>query len=547
MARTLTRPARSRRHAGSRGQPATDAISQAAVRAMADPRLYPDRPAVVELRETHVSRVFLAGTRAYKTKKPVLLPFLDCRRLERRRELCEEEIRLNRRLAPDIYLGIRALVPAAGEPGFALADPGQPGAVEYAVEMVRYDEERTLERTLRRGELRAEDLRRLGALLAAFHAACPVADPQAALAAMRRAIGETFESLWAQPLVDPAALWACERFMGAFLAGRRPELLARGRRGLVREGHGDLRAEHVLLGASLAVVDCLEFDPALRRTDVAADLAFLVMDLHRLGAAACAGELVAAYRQAGGEPGDDALVAFFAAYRALVRAKVALLRAEQVAAGEPRDPLVAEARGLIELARRLCWQGRLPALLLIAGVPASGKSQVAAALAAAAGVEVIGSDVTRKRMAGLAPKARAAPALYAPARSRATYAELGRLAAAALSCRPTVIVDGTFRRRADRAAFLDALGGACEPVLLECVAPAAVLLERARRREREPGRVSDADAAVVARERGSWEPAEEFPPARHIALRTDRPLAQTLDALAGALDERVAIPEPARR
>jgi predicted kinase len=182
----------------------------------------------------------------------------------------------------------------------------------------------------------------------------------------------------------------------------------------------------------------------------------------------------------------------------------------------------------------------MPLLLAIGGVPASGKSWLADAIAAASGLGVIRSDVVRKGMIGLAPHERAGAAAYAPRRSLETYARLGRLAASELRRQRGAIVDATFRRAADRAAFLDALGPAGAPVLVECIAPAHVLAARARTRALDPDRFSDADQALVERERRSWQPPDEIAPARHFVIRTDRPVDQTLAAVEAMLDHRLA-------
>ena len=191
----------------------------------------------------------------------------------------------------------------------------------------------------------------------------------------------------------------------AVLAGRRAELRRRAAAGLVRDGHGDLRAEHVVLERGIEIVDCVEFDPALREIDVGLDLAFLVMDLMRRDERLAAA-LVSAYREAGGDPGDDALVAFFAAQRALIRAKVALVRAGQVD-GADAARRRADAAALLELAGRLGWRVRLGAAAIVCGAAASGKSTLAAALAERAGATVLSSDIVRKELVGVPATARA--------------------------------------------------------------------------------------------------------------------------------------------
>ena len=191
--------------------------------------------------------------------------------------------------------------------------------------------------------------------------------------------------------------------------GSRSELLdERAAGGRVRDCHGDLRAEHVVLGPQLSVVDCVEFDPSLRTLDVADDLAFLVMDLTRLGADSPAAALVDSYREAGGDCGDDALLAFFAVHRALVRAKVQFVRAAQHPANsEVRTSAIANGRGFVTLAERFAWRARTPGVLVICGVPACGKSYLARELSRASGFAVLSADVVRKDIAGLSPHERA--------------------------------------------------------------------------------------------------------------------------------------------
>lgn len=276
-------------------------------------------------------------------------------------------------------------------------------------------------------------------------------------------------------------LAAGARFFDAFVTGRRDTLAARAASGRIRDGHGDLRLEHVLLlDDGVTVYDSVEFDPALREIDVGSDLAFLVMELVAAGAEAHAGELVAAYRDAGGDPGEDSLVAFYAAYRAMVRAKVAYL-----ADGEPT--------WLVEVAERLRWRARLPVVLVLCGVTATGKSTLAGHLAEASGVALLDSDRVRKELAGIEPTSRAGDEVYGREVSRQTYEELGKRAAERTRDCGGVVIDATCRRLQERRALLRPLEGSVAPILfVECRAPRRVLLERARRRERDPRRQSDA-------------------------------------------------------
>jgi len=501
----------------------------------------------VDRRETHGSWVLLTRTRAYKVKKPVVMAFLDYGTLARRREMCRAEVELNRRTAPGIYLGVRAIV-AEGE-CVTLAREDAPDAIEYAVEMRRFRESDTLASALAAGVATAADARRIGARLARFHAGCAPVVLGGGAEAVKRSLDDDFASL-STLLADDAALArelvAAERCADGLLGARWAELDARAREGRVRDGHGDLRTEHVLLDPEVPLVDAIEFDPGLRRIDVGLDLAFLVMDLHAAGRPEMARALVDSYRDAGGDPGDDRLIAFFAAYRARVRAKVALLRARQLAA-HPAAAVGARegAAGLLRLGSRLLWEAREPAVIAIAGVSASGKSTLAGALGERAGRPVLSSDVVRKGLIGLAPGDRAPGSAYEADVTDATYRELGRRAAAEAG---TVIVDATFHRRALRDAFRAALGSAASHlVFVECRAPAAELDRRLRARSRDHRRVSDATAAVLRRQLADRDPLDEVPAARHVLVRSDQPVEHLAAAVEAALDLRTVSRAPQPR
>jgi hypothetical protein len=508
--------------------------------AMAAPSFYGTGVADVVVHETHISWVFLAGDAAYKLRKPVVFPFLDYGTPARRRHMCDEEVRLGRRLAPDLYRGVRAVVPADG--GFALADADDERASEHVVEMRRFDERDTLAARLDRGQVGEPEMRALARRIADFHARAERA-PAGSFgpAQVAATVSENFATLigHAGDLGDPR-LAAAHRFAVAFVHGRHAELAERAALH-VRDCHGDLRAEHVLLeDGRVEVFDPVEFDPALRRIDVAADLAFLVMELAEVGRPELGTALVEEYRAAGGDAGGDALLAFYAAYRAWVRAKVACLRAGELPPGERREGELGHARSLAALAERLSWRARRPLVLVICGSAATGKTHLAGALAEASGLEQISSDVVRKRLAGL-PVDRPAPAReYSEAASLGTYAELGARAAAATRG-GGALVDATFRRRSHRDAFRRGYGAAQpEPVFVECRAPAAVVAERARARELEPGRTSDATAEIATRQRDEFEPLDEVEAGRHLVLRTDRGTWAVVDELEALLDARLA-------
>jgi aminoglycoside phosphotransferase family enzyme/adenylate kinase family enzyme len=482
---------------------------------------------LVELRETHISWVFLTADRAYKVKKPVRFSYVDYATAERRHAMCRAEVELNRRLAPNVYLGIRALVPAEGG-GLVLGAEDDAAAVDHAVEMRRFDERHTLAARIAAGTAGVPEVVAVGAVLARFHAAAP-AVAAAGAERIKRVLDDNFASL--EMIADATmrtSLMRGEHLAASLLEARWDELDWRAERGRVRDGHGDLRLEHVLLEDAVEVVDCVEFNSDLRRIDVAEDLAFLMMELHAAGRPDLAVALVRAYRQAGGDPGDDRLLAFFAAYRAQVRAKVALTAADQTASSRRRQ----RASELIRLARRLQWAATTPSVIVIAGVAAAGKSTVAAALAEECGFARVSSDLVRKRRAGVAATERAPDALYDDRTNRETYAAMGEQAQGLAST--GVIVDATFRRRADRDAFFRALGDDVPVLVVECRAPLHVLERRAVARQADPRNVSDADRAVVLAQAAAFDALDEIPADRHAIVRTDQPTSRIVELIADA-------------
>ncbi len=493
-----------------------------------------DSEGPVAMRETHASWVFLTGDRAYKVKKPVRLAFLDYGTLSRRREACLEEVRVNRELSPDLYLGVRTILRDGGG-RLRLGPEDAPGALEYAVEMLRFDEADTVEELLASGRLTPAHIRAIGALIAGFHrSATPVAggEPQAVMARWKADVAEL------RRLAHPVG-WDLDlmgRFCESFLRRGAREIEGRVREGLVRDGHGDLRCEHVLAGDRVRLVDRIEFDPALRRIDVSADLAFLAMDLEAKGRRRAVEELLDAYRAGGGDPGSRELFSFYCAQRALVRAKVALLRAAQLEGG-PAEEALARAEGLWHLAELLCWRARGPLAIVVCGPAASGKSTLARELARRSDLRVVSSDALRKRMAGLAATDRAGPELYTAERTRATYEMLARETEAALQEGRGVIVDATCRSRGDRAALLATLRrhqGAW--LFVRCVVSRRTLLARAAARMGSPERVSDATPEIAAEQASAFEDLDEVPAGNVLELDAEQPPAARARAVIEALD-----------
>ena len=510
--------------------------------ALADPETYEARPAV-EVHETHASWVFLAGPSAYKVKKPVRLAFLDYSTLERRRAACREEVRVNRELAPGIYLGVRAIVPA-GE-GFRLAPPDAPGAVEYAVHMRRFEDADTLQGAISARSLTDAQIREVARRLAEFHRRCPTCpggEPQRLLGGWETNLRE-LERLDHPPDWQPQVMHG---FAAAFVNAHRGEIERRVAAGEVRDGHGDLRCEHVLLGSGVRVVDRIEFDPELRHMDVAQDLAFLAMDLEAHGRRRAARALVDAYRQAGGSPASDELRSFYCAYWALVRAKVALITSES-RHGRPRGRERARAGRLWTLAQRYCWRARRPLAIVVCGPAGSGKSTLAAALADCSGLRVVCSDAVRKRHAGLAPTERARPEHYTAGFTQAVYRLLSAEALTELEHSGGVIVDATCHRRSERAELFRLLNrGDVTFLAVRCRVTRATALARATARMHSEDRVSDATPEVAAAQFDRFEELDELPTASVLQLDGQQSTDGLVLEVLRAADERLGAADKAR-
>ncbi|MGD9601220.1 MAG: AAA family ATPase [Gammaproteobacteria bacterium] len=456
--------------------------------------------------ETHISIVLLAGDDAYKFKKPVNLGFLDFSTLDARRRFCEREVALNQRYAPALYRGVRALVESPDGPGFDLAGE----VTDYAVWMRRFPDAARLDRRVEAGLADRALFVTLGEVLGSMHAGAPRAAPDSVYGAAALSSAQMLADL--DPLGalgdDVPAVLATYR---AAVADALPSLAARKAEGFVRDCHGDLHLSNlVVIDGQPCAFDCIEFSDELRFIDTLSDFAFLKMDLEFRGHAGYAHTLLNHYLATCGDYGHLHLLRLYCAYRSMVRAKVAWIGSRSLHAAARADAL-ARAMCHVRLAARYLAPTPVPRLLVTHGLSGSGKSWRSARLAETHGYIHLRSDIERRRLAGLAPGAasHSAPGagLYDAAGNAATYQRLHTLAAALLRARCTVIVDATFLRAADRAAFR-ALARALEVPfgILACEAPAATLRDRIRRRRAAGGDPSEADEAVLLRQLARQEP-----------------------------------------
>jgi aminoglycoside phosphotransferase family enzyme/predicted kinase len=486
---------------------------RALVEALQSPDCYPHPVDRVELLETHISWVLLAGDYAYKLKKPVDLGFVDFRSPEARRFYCREEIRLNRRTAPTLYLDV---VPIAGR-AHAPRVGGKGPVLEHAVRMRRFDQEALLDHIARQGWLSAAHIDALARSIARFHARLAGLPGKPGLGSSGRILAEALRNfaqmealglprVLAEPLA-PLRTWTAVE--GQALAGW---FDARERSGFVRECHGDLHLGNIALidGAPVAF-DGIEFNPGLRWIDMANDIAFTAMDLHAHALPALAHRLLNAWLETTGDYGALPGLRFYLVYRAMVRAKIAAIRASEPGiAPVDRERSLENCASFLRLATQLTRRAQ-PALLLMHGLSGSGKTTLAQTLLEALGAVRLRSDVERKRLHGLSPldRAQAEPGqgLYGPEPNRRTYERLAELAASVLDAGFPVIVDAAFLRAAERATFAALASTRRAPfAIVACVAPEAVLGERLAQRARTGADASDAGLAVLHAQIATHEP-----------------------------------------
>lgn len=497
--------------------------------------------------ETHISWVLVGRDEVIKIKRPVDLGFLDFSTPELRRRASQAEVRLNRRLAPEVYLGVE---PVTRDDRGRWRLGGEGPALDWAVRMRRLPDAERADVRLAEGRLDPTHLDAVARRLADFHATarCDAETTRhgtaAAVAAnVRENFEQTRETIGAY-LAPEEARELRER-QEAFLR-RHGELFTRRiADGRVRDGHGDLRLEHVYLrdsgngGADVTIIDCIEFNRRFRFADVAADVAFLSMDLAFHGRVDLAEAFLAAYARETGDYNLYRLVDFYESYRAFVRAKVAsMVAADGELSAATREAARETARRYYLLALAAERRPLLPPVVVaVGGVIAAGKSTVARGLSAAMGAPVVDADRTRKALLGVEPtrplREEAFAGAYRPEVTEKVYAELVHRAGAVLTSGRPVILDASFRARSLRQAARRLAREKGLPFLfVEC--RASPELCRQRLAAREAG-VSDGRLEIFQDFLARWEETEELAPEEHRVVDTARPLAETLAELRQAL------------
>ncbi|MBK1852945.1 AAA family ATPase [Marinobacter sp. 1-4A] len=494
--------------------------------ALQNPALYHHPVDGFQIIETHISQVILTGQYAYKIKKPMDFGFLDFSTLERRKHFCEEELRLNRRLAEPLYLEVLPITGTPEKP--AIGGDGEP--FEYMLKMRQFRQNQLFDQQQESGELKPELLSSLAQQVAHFHDSLepiakdkPLGTPEAVFAAMQ----ENFDQI--RPLIDDPALisqldnlevWTQTTFE------RHRDLIAQRRNdGFVRECHGDLHLANITVyDGKVTVFDCIEFNEPFRWIDVINDLAFLLMDLESRGESALANLVLNTYLEYRDDFNALPLLPLYKTYRALVRAKIALFTMGNPSLNaQEKEGLMQHYRDYAQLAEDY---SSIPNRYLLAtvGLSASGKTCVSAAMSAELGLIRLRSDVERKRLHGLAPLANSrsttGDGLYSAEANEKTYLRLATLASDLLAAGLPVIVDAACLKEKERALFAAVAESQGVPfALIHCEAPEELRKEWVRNRK---GDASEATEELLDAQKGWFEPLTVEEKTHTVHLRSDQ-------------------------
>ena len=510
------------------------------IRAMLEPAFYDHPAARPRLIETHISWVILAGDYAYKLKKPVDLGFLDFSTLEKRRFYCAEELRLNRRLAPSIYLDLVRISGPASAPRLN----GEGEAIEFAVKMKQFPQTAQLDRMLDSGKLRAEHIDAMADFIAGFHLKAEASDPRtdygepaqvhAPVAENFRQIRERITGSEHAKTLDDLEQWSEAEFRRLL-----PVFKQRKTNGWIRECHGDLHLRNLAwVDHKPLAFDCIEFNPELRWIDVISDIAFLVMDLEDRGQPSFAWRLLNRYLERTGDYAGIATLRFYLVYRALVRAKVDAIRCAQPGISErERREAGEDFSAYLKLAQRHARTGDA-ALIITHGLSGSGKSTLSQPLLERLGAIRLRSDVERKRLFGFraTESAQAAPdaGIYSAEKTDQTYTRLAELAAGLLDAGYPVIVDATFQKPEQRARFRKLAAEKQQPwIILDFTASPDTLRRRIARRQDD---ASDANLQVLEQQLQHWRPLAQEE--EQFAIRIDSEAPFDADAVAEQIRAR---------
>ena len=513
----------------------TDA-RQSLVQAMLDPGFYPKPPGQVTHKETHISHLFFAGELVYKVKKPVRYSFLDFTSLENRRYFLQEELRLNRRLAPSVYIGVLPIT--FDDLGWRLGGWGEPS--EYTLVMRRLPEKRMLPFLLETGQVTPAMMRELAEFLAGFHGAADrvtAIEPERYPGIVTQQWRENLADLepYVDKLIDPESFRAVEQFGADFIEHHSELLQRRAAQGWLRDVHGDLHTEHICCAPEgIQIFDCIEFKPEFRQCDLAAEIAFLAMDIEVRGGGGLVAPLLTRYGELLNDGELMRLLPFWKCQRALVRGKVYALRGQDGS---------ASAVKYLRYATRMTWARLQPFLVMLCGLTGSGKSTLGRELSERTGMAVINSDVIRKAIAGNSSRQFAAygEGIYSATMTEKTYRKMARAAEKLIAQGKGVILDASFLRRAQREKLVRLAEKHKIPLLvMHCSASDRTTQERLAHRQAQGRDVSDGRWEIFLRQKDAFESFDDIEPAARLELNTEAPAEALADACEKFLRSRLA-------
>ncbi|UAW97946.1 AAA family ATPase [Halopseudomonas nanhaiensis] len=501
-------------------------MSQTLLNALQDPALYDHPVTGFTVMETHISWVLLTGDFVYKIKKPVDFGFIDYSTLERRAHFCDEEVRLNRRLAPELYLGV---IPVRGSESAPRLDGDGP-VIEYLVKTRQFRQEDLLGNMQRAGTLEPQHIDSLANRLATFHRGidrAPLDSQWGEPEQIHAPVAQNFDQI--RPLLADAddldqlkqlELWAHTTFERLI-----PQLAQRKSNGFVRECHGDIYLDNVtLVDGAVTLFDCIEFNEAFRWIDVMSDVAFMAMDLEDRSLPGLSQRFVNAYLEQTGDYSGLCVLNYYKAYRAMVRAKVALLRLTQPGVTEAeRQQTMERYRGYARLAESYTAIPMRFGLLTV-GISGSGKSTLSGKLVEDFGAIRVRSDIERKRLLTDTTTNAATTGLYSAEATAQTYARLGALAASILASGYPAIIDATHLKSAQRQAMRECIelqGAPC--LMVHCKAPLETIEGWIKARQAQAEDPSDADVDVARMQHDAFEPFTEQERPFTLEVRTDQP------------------------
>jgi aminoglycoside phosphotransferase family enzyme/predicted kinase len=511
---------------------AADAKLPALVQGLLEPKAYPQATGRVELAQTQMSFVLLTDNYVYKVKKAVNLGYLDYTTLEKRRFFCQREVELNQRLCPEVYLGV---VPITQDKGNIIME-GKGEAIEYAVKMHRLPQPAMMDKLLAGNKVTPGMITKVAQKLAAFHQQAETSASISAfgeIKAIRKNTEENFTQTekYIGSTISREKYQRLKAYTDSFMEKNAALFQKRIAAGRIRDCHGDLHAAHVCFTDGICIYDCIEFNDRFRYSDVAAEVAFLAMDLDHYGRADLSRRLVNAYIDKSQDRGLAKLLSFYKCYRAYVRGKVEGFKLDDpyIAPAEKKQTLEVAA-SYFDLAD--AYIRSKPILFITAGLVGTGKTFLAQALAKRRGLVVISSDVTRKKLAGIPFTEHRFEdfdrGIYSPEFSQKTYGKMFTEARDILKEGGSVILDASFIRAEERlkAKKLAEKSGA-EFFIVECRLDEKTIKQRLARRLEE-GSTSDGRWEIYPSQKRAFEPVAEAPPQKHAIIDTSKPVAENI-------------------